>query len=373
MNDRYLMHYGVKGMKWGVRHDPERSFRQRYGAREDAKSYKYNRSGESGWKGAGRAIKSKARLSKGQKKVLKTAFIAANVAGAGAIAVAALRSPAGRKAIAKGVSSLKGSAMGAKVGKTLTSAAGKAKTAKGKALFEASRTIGSAKQSGRAVRNRVTNVASQRVDNAREAAGKAGSAARSAGSKAASTARSAGAKASSTARSAAANARFEADRTIGNAKGSVRTAGRRVSNVASQRVDNARAVAGNARATADKAGAAARSTANRVRTDAKYARTAASAARDTARTTATNARDTARTAASNARERARFEADRTIGNARQSGRAVRNRVANTASQRVDNARSAASNARERITNAPSSAAKNLENRLNGTKKRKKRR
>ncbi len=28
MNDRYLMHYGVKGMKWGVRHDREPSGRQ---------------------------------------------------------------------------------------------------------------------------------------------------------------------------------------------------------------------------------------------------------------------------------------------------------------------------------------------------------
>lgn len=28
MNDRYLMHYGVKGMKWGIRHDPERKGRE---------------------------------------------------------------------------------------------------------------------------------------------------------------------------------------------------------------------------------------------------------------------------------------------------------------------------------------------------------
>ena len=25
MNDRYLMHHGVKGMKWGVRHEPDRN------------------------------------------------------------------------------------------------------------------------------------------------------------------------------------------------------------------------------------------------------------------------------------------------------------------------------------------------------------
>ena len=25
MNDRYLMHHGVKGMKWGIRHDPEKA------------------------------------------------------------------------------------------------------------------------------------------------------------------------------------------------------------------------------------------------------------------------------------------------------------------------------------------------------------
>lgn len=29
MNDRYLIHYGVKGMKWGVRHDPERTGQKR--------------------------------------------------------------------------------------------------------------------------------------------------------------------------------------------------------------------------------------------------------------------------------------------------------------------------------------------------------
>lgn len=56
ISEDYLMHYGVKGMKWGVRHDPEL---KRYGAREDAKSYKYNKSGESGWKGAKRAAKAK--------------------------------------------------------------------------------------------------------------------------------------------------------------------------------------------------------------------------------------------------------------------------------------------------------------------------
>ena len=35
----YLMHYGVKGMKWGVRHEPDRSSLHRARVKEYTKSY----------------------------------------------------------------------------------------------------------------------------------------------------------------------------------------------------------------------------------------------------------------------------------------------------------------------------------------------
>lgn len=50
------MHYGVKGMKWGVRKD-----RVRDPLGEDKIAYKYNKSGESGWIGAGRALRAKTK------------------------------------------------------------------------------------------------------------------------------------------------------------------------------------------------------------------------------------------------------------------------------------------------------------------------
>ena len=39
-NDRYLMHYGVKGMKWGVRHDPQRTGYSMYSTKLSEKQKK---------------------------------------------------------------------------------------------------------------------------------------------------------------------------------------------------------------------------------------------------------------------------------------------------------------------------------------------
>lgn len=59
-----LYHHGIKGMKWGVRRyqNADGSYtnagRERYGiGDEDSITYKYNKSGESGWKGAARAVR----------------------------------------------------------------------------------------------------------------------------------------------------------------------------------------------------------------------------------------------------------------------------------------------------------------------------
>lgn len=54
----YLVHYGVKGMKWGVRHDNRTPEQKAIGAAEDAAEYKHNKSGEHGAKGLARAVKS---------------------------------------------------------------------------------------------------------------------------------------------------------------------------------------------------------------------------------------------------------------------------------------------------------------------------
>ena len=81
------MHHGVKGMKWGVRHDPERVGR----VRSVGSPLNNKRSG----------------LTAKQKKLLKGAAIGAAVVGAGAIGMAALKSGAGKSAISKGAKYLR--------------------------------------------------------------------------------------------------------------------------------------------------------------------------------------------------------------------------------------------------------------------------
>ena len=72
-NPDELYHHGVKGMKWGVRHDPDRAERKRIGAHEDSVGYKYNKPGESGWVGMRRAIKAHHAESKEKKRSIKEA------------------------------------------------------------------------------------------------------------------------------------------------------------------------------------------------------------------------------------------------------------------------------------------------------------
>ena len=67
-----LYHHGIKGQKWGIRlfQNENGSLtaegRERYGVAEDSEEYKYNKPGESGWKGAARALK--ANINKRQKE-----------------------------------------------------------------------------------------------------------------------------------------------------------------------------------------------------------------------------------------------------------------------------------------------------------------
>ena len=103
----YLMHHGVKGMKWGVRHDPQptgrmrrraanqqyrqsvkaagkrnmQAFRENYGSREARRSA--NQQFRNEVNAAKQKNKEAFKLSDKQKKILKGAVIGAAVVGAG--------------------------------------------------------------------------------------------------------------------------------------------------------------------------------------------------------------------------------------------------------------------------------------------------
>ena len=70
ISEDYLMHHGVKGMKWGIRHDPQRTGRTT---------------------GSAKSSRSRNGLSSKQKKVLKGAAIAAGVVGVAALGTVAIR------------------------------------------------------------------------------------------------------------------------------------------------------------------------------------------------------------------------------------------------------------------------------------------
>ena len=88
MNEQYLVHFGIKGQKWGVRRfqNEDRTWteagKERYGSGGDSdRKSSTGGSSKSGRKG----------LTEGQKKALKTAAIVAGVAAAGVAAYASVK------------------------------------------------------------------------------------------------------------------------------------------------------------------------------------------------------------------------------------------------------------------------------------------
>lgn len=76
----YTKKYRVlRGARSAYKRTPEE---KEYGAKEDARAYKYNKPGESGWKGMGRAVKANTwdKLSDNQKKAIKVGAVVAGTA-----------------------------------------------------------------------------------------------------------------------------------------------------------------------------------------------------------------------------------------------------------------------------------------------------
>lgn len=138
ISEDYLMHYGVKGMKWGVRHDPQSSgfrrrrvanqqyrqsvkaagkrniqaFRENYGSREARRSA--NQQFRNEVNAAKQKNKEAFALSNKQKKLLKGAAIGAAVVGVAGLAAYGkmnIRSisldPSAKQALSKGAKYLR--------------------------------------------------------------------------------------------------------------------------------------------------------------------------------------------------------------------------------------------------------------------------
>ena len=111
------MHHGVKGMKWGVRHDPQRSVKgtlhrglskvygvnERYYRKTGNKTLaSMNAQAKNAQLKKAAAADKNAGLSTKQKKIIKGVAVGAAITGAGVLGVAALKSGAGKSAISKG-------------------------------------------------------------------------------------------------------------------------------------------------------------------------------------------------------------------------------------------------------------------------------
>lgn len=84
MNEQYLVHFGIKGQKWGVRR-----FQNEDRTWTEAGKERYGSGGDSDKKGSGGGTSKSGRkgLTEGQKKALKTAAIVAGTAAVAGLAV----------------------------------------------------------------------------------------------------------------------------------------------------------------------------------------------------------------------------------------------------------------------------------------------
>ena len=128
----YLMHHGIKGMKWGVRHDSqplgrrlsnhavnriEKHRSQKMAETERYKNTKYGKWVRNTSNKAYDKASNVARngLSSKQKKVLKGVAAGAAIAGIGALSVVALKSGAGKAAMINGAKYLRMAKTDAKI------------------------------------------------------------------------------------------------------------------------------------------------------------------------------------------------------------------------------------------------------------------